>query len=57
MKLKDSLSAVLSADYHMQKLVPYHLQKLSHVIFAIVNHSDEHSTVYIFDETVGAKKH
>ena len=50
----------------MQKLVPYwghspqpgatyYLQKLSHDIFGIVNHSDEHSTLYIFDETVGPK--
>ena len=64
--LKHNFSAVLSADYQMQKLVPYwghspqpgatyYLQKLSHDIFAIVNHSDEHSTIYIFDETAGLK--
>ena len=62
--LKHNFSAVLSDDYQMQKLVPYwghspqpgatyYLQKLSHDIFRIVNHSDEHSTLYIFDETVG----
>ena len=65
-RLKHNFTAVLSVDYQMQKLVPhwglspqpgatYYLQKMSHDIFGIVNHSDEHSTLYIFDETVGPK--
>lgn len=48
----------------MQKLVPhwghspqpgatYYLQNMSHDIFGIVDHSDEHSMLYIFDKTVG----
>ena len=47
----------------MQKLVrssqqpdaTYDLQKLSHDIFGIVDHSDNHSTIYILDETLGPK--
>ena len=64
--LKHNFTAVLSADYQMQKLVPYwgkspqpgatyYLQKLSHDVFGIVDHSDNHSTLYFFDETVGPK--
>ena len=64
--LKHNFSAVLSDDYQMEKLVlywghspqtgaTYYLQKLSHDIFRIVNHSDEHSTLYILDETVSLK--
>jgi len=65
-KLRHNFTVVLSADYQMQKLVPYwgqspqpgstyYLQKLSHDIFGIVDHRDNHSTIYIFDETVGPK--
>ena len=65
--LKHNFSAVLSADCQMQKLVSYwrhspqpgatyYLKKMSHDIFGIVDHSDERSTLYIFDETVGPKK-
>ena len=50
----------------MQKLVPYwgispqpgstyYLQKLSYDLFGIVDHKDESSAVYIFDERVGTK--
>ena len=50
----------------MQKLIPYwglspqpgstyHLQKLSHDIFRIVDHREDHSKLYIFDKTVGPK--
>lgn len=50
----------------MQKLVPYwgsspqpgstyYLQKLSYDLFRIVDHRDESSAVYIFDERVGTK--
>ena len=63
-RLKPNFTAVLSVDYQMQKLVPhwghspqpgatYYLQKMSHNIFGIVDHSDEHSMFYIFDKTVG----
>lgn len=65
-QLKHNYTAVLSADYQMQKLVPYwghsqqpgatyYLQKMSHDIFGIVDHSDNHSTLYIFDERSGPK--
>jgi len=65
-KLYHNFTVVLSADYQMQKLVPYwgqspqpgstyYLQKLSNDIFGIVNHCHGHSTIYIFDETVGPK--
>ena len=57
---------ILSADYQMNKLVPYwglspqpgftyYLQKLSHDILGIVNHSDNTSAIYIFDEHTGPK--
>ena len=50
----------------MSKLIPswgmspqpgstYYLQKLSHDIFGIVNHSNAESRVYIFDERLGPK--
>jgi len=65
-RLKHNFTAVLSVDYQLQKLVPrwghspqpgatHYLQKMSHDIFGIVDHSDEHSMLYIFDETVGPK--
>ncbi len=64
--LKNSFNLVLSADYQMQKLVPYwglspqpgstyYLQKLNHDIFGIVNHAQKSSSVYLFDERVGPK--
>ena len=64
--LHHNFTLVLSADYQMQKLVPYwgfspqpgstyYLQKLSHDIFGIVDHRNNHSTIYVFDETVGPK--
>ena len=64
--VKHNFTLVLSADYQMQKLVPYwgfspqpgstyYLQKLSHDILGIVNHSTGKTQLYIFNETVGPK--
>ncbi len=64
--LKNGFKLVVSADYQMCKLVPYwglsaqpgstyYLQKLNHDVFGIVNHAEETSTVYLFDERVGPK--
>ncbi len=64
--LKNSFNLVVSADYQMAKLVPYwglssqpgstyYLQKLSHDVFGVVDHSSNSSTVYLFDERIGAK--
>ena len=62
-RLKHNFTAILSVDYQMQKLVPHwghspqpgatYLQKMSHNIFGIVDHSGEHSMLYISDKTVG----
>ena len=63
-QLKHCFTLVMSADYQMQKLVPYwgsspqpgstyYLQKLSYDLFGIVDHRDESSAVYVFDERVG----
>ena len=65
-QLKHCFTLTVSADYQMQKLVPYwgsspqpgstyFLQKLSYDIFGIVDHRDESSSTYIFDERVGSK--
>ena len=64
--LKNGFNLVLSADYQMAKLVPYwgqtaqpgstyYLQKQSHDVFGIVDHSCGTSTVYLFDEHIEAK--
>ena len=64
--LRHSFTAVLSCDFQMQKLIPYwglssqpgstyYFQKLSHDIFGIVDHRENQSMLYIFDETVGPK--
>ena len=64
--LKNSFNLVLAADYQMCKLVPYwglssqpgstyYQQKLNHDIFGVVNHAQNSSTVYLFDEGVGSK--
>jgi len=64
--LKHKFNIVISADYQMEKLVPYwglsaqpgstyYLQKLNHDIFGIVNHATDLSSVYLFDEQVGSK--
>lgn len=64
--LRDRFTLALSADFQMSKLLPnwglspqpgstYYLQKLSHDIFGIVNHSDGKSAIYIFDECCGPK--
>ena len=65
-QLKHCFTLVISADYQLQKLVPYwgsspqpgstyYLQKLSYDLFGIVDHRNESSAVYIFDERVGTK--
>ncbi len=64
--LKNAFNLVVCADYQMQKLVPYwgrsaqpgstyYLQKLNHDVFGIVNHAENSSAVYLFDERVGPK--
>ena len=64
--LRHSFTAVLSCDFQMQKLIPYwglspqpgstyYFQKLSHDILGIVDHRENQSMLYIFDETVGPK--
>ena len=35
--------------------ITYYLQKMNHDLFGIVNHADDSSAVYLFDETVGPK--
>ena len=56
----------ISADYQQSKLIPswgrtkqpgstYYLQKVSHDILGIVDHSSDESTVYLFDERIGPK--
>lgn len=65
-QLKHYFTLVLSADYQMQKSIPYwgsspqpgsayYLQKLAYDLFGIVDHRDESSAVYVFDERVGTK--
>ena len=57
---------VISADYQQSKLIPswgrteqpgstYYLQKVSHDIFGIVDHREEKSVTYVFDERIGPK--
>ena len=61
-----SFTLTISADYQQSKLIPswgkseqpgstYYLQKVSHDILGIVDHSEDKSTVYIFDERIGPK--
>jgi hypothetical protein len=63
---KHCYTHTISADYQQSKLIPswgrteqpgstYYLQKVSHDILGIVDHSVEKSTVYIFDERIGPK--
>lgn len=63
---KHCFTATISADYQQSKLIPswgkteqpgstYYLQKVSHNIFGIVDHSDDKSVVYVFDEHIGPK--
>ena len=64
--LKQKFTLILSADFQMQKLVPYwgqspqpgstcYLQKLSHDIFGVCDHRISNCMLYVFDETVGLK--
>jgi len=66
--LKNKFNLVVCADYQMGKLISYwgyspqpgstyYLQKLHHDVFGIVNHANNSSTVYLFDERVGPKKY
>ena len=63
---KHCFTATISADYQQSKLIPswgkteqpgstYYLQKVSHDIFGIVDHSNDNSVVYLFDERIGPK--
>ena len=60
-RTKHCFTLTISADYQQSKLIPswgkteqpgsiYYLQKVSHDIFGIVDHSEEKSHVYLFDE-------
>ena len=62
---KHCFTATISADFQQLKLVPSwgrteqpestYLQKVSHNLFGIVNHSTDESLMYIFDECIGPK--
>ena len=65
-KLKHCFTLAVTADYQQSKLIPswgrseqpgstYYLQKVSHDILGIVDHSENKSTVYVFDERIGPK--
>lgn len=65
-QLKHCFTLTISADYQMQKLVPYwgsspqpgstyYFQKLSYDLFRIVDQRDESSAVYTFNKRVGSK--
>ena len=64
--MKHKFTLALSADFQMQKLVPYwgqspqpgstyYFQKLSHDIFCVCDHRISNCMLYVFDETVGPK--
>lgn len=64
--LKHCFTLTLSADYQQSKLIPswgrteqpgstYYFQKVSHDIFGIVDHSQNTSAIYLFDERIGPK--
>ena len=64
--LRNRFTLIVSADFQMNKLTPHwgyspqpgsshYLQKLSHDLLGIVNHSDKTSVFYIFDERCGPK--
>ena len=63
---KYGFTATISADYQQSKLIPswgkteqpgstYYLQKVSHDVFGVVDHSKNNSVVYLFNERVGPK--
>ena len=67
-KLKHSFTLVLSADYQMNKLLPYwgrspqpgstnymYLQKLSYDVFGIVDHRDDHGRVFCLVNLLGPR--
>ena len=62
--LQHCFTLTISANYQQSKLIPswgkteqpestYYLQKVSHDFFGIVDHREEKSTVYLFDERIG----
>ncbi len=59
--LKENYTLVLSADYQMQYRIgevhhsPVQLTTCRNCHMGIVDHSDDHSTIYVFDETIGPK--
>jgi len=64
--LKYSFTLVLSADYQMNKLLPYwgespqpgstyYLQKVSYDVFGVVDHRDNAGHCYLFSECIGPK--
>ena len=66
MSTKHCFTATFSADFQQPKLIPswgkteqpgstYYLQKLSHDLFGIVDHSIDDSAMYIFDEHIRPK--
>ena len=65
-ELQHCFTLAVSADYQQSKLIPswgsseqpgstYMLQKVSHDIFGVVDHRQEKSAVFIFDERLGPK--
>ena len=64
--LQHCFTLTISADYQQSKLIPswgkteqpsstYYLQKVSHDVFGIVDHRQDKSTIYLFDERIGPK--
>lgn len=64
--VKHCFTATISVDYQQSKLIPswgktkqpgstYYLQKVSHGIFGVTDHSNNNSVVYLFDECSGLK--
>ena len=63
---KHCFTVTISADFQQLKLIPswgkteqpgstYYLQKVSHNLFGVVDHSTNESVMYIFDERIGSK--
>ncbi len=64
--LQESFTLVLSAHYQMTKLIPfwgataqpamtYHMRKVCHDLFGIIDHRTETKYVPVFDERIGPK--
>ena len=65
-QLKHTFTLVFSADYQMNKLMPYwgqspqpgstyYLQKFSYDVLGLVDHREENGHVYLFSELIGPK--